>query len=167
MNVYQTGENRGFTIIEMMIALGVLAILLTVVGPALQNTAARSDLKEATDLVTQAFRITKSAARITNSSVRMELVTDGANPVINFKFLNTDDIISADGMRLPPIQLPKDISVGGDTLEFTFDPMGIIDATDTITLASTINSDHASSVEVVNNMGHVSASIDRLGEEES
>ena len=167
MNAYMGKENRGVTLIEMMVALAVLAILLSFAGPVLRNTAARSDIKEATDLVVQAFRVTKSAARVTNSSVRMALVTDGVNPVINFTFLNTDDLVSADGMRLPPIRLPQKISVGGDTLEFTFDSMGMIDATDTITLASTINSDHASSVEVVNEMGFVTASIDPLGDDES
>ncbi len=161
MKAYIRNKNRGVTLIEMLVALGVLAIVLSTAGPAMQNIAARSDIKQATDQVVQAFRTAKQAARVTNSSVTVSLTTGESDNSISFT------IAAGAGMSLPALVLPAQISVSSDTTEFTFNSMGMIDGKDTISLASTLNSEHASTVVINNTMGHITASFAALGEEES
>ena len=161
MNAYTTNGNRGFTLIELFVALAVLAVLLSIAGPAMQHIAARSDIKQATDQVLQAFRTAKQAARVSNSSVTVNLTTGDSDNSISFA------IVADTGMSLPVMTLPGKISVSGDTAVFTFNSMGMIDSTDTISLASTLDSQHASTIVINNTMGHVTDSFAALGGEGS
>jgi prepilin-type N-terminal cleavage/methylation domain-containing protein len=169
MNIFLRKRYQGFTIIEMMVALSVLAILLAFATPALQNSAARSDIKQATDQVAQAFARAKNAARINNSGVKLTLSTNESNNTITFEFLDAPDAdkpnIAASGESLPDVRLPGKISVTAAISEFNYNPMGMIDATGTVTLASTTNPDFSSTVAVNTLLGHVTANIN-YGEEE-
>ncbi len=160
--------NRGFTLIELIIALAVLAIMLAIAVPSMQNVMARSDIKEATDVVTQAFRSAKQTARISNFSVTVTLTTNGSANNISFLFPDGTNMAES-GRVLPPIQLPEKISVSGDTVVFTYSPMGMISATGTIpatiTLVSTLNNEHASTVVINSTMGYITASYASLGGE--
>ncbi len=169
MKQHSSKRNRGITLIELMISLGVMAILLALATPAMQDVGARSDIKEATDGVVRAFRVAKNAARLSSTNVAVTFTTNQSPNTITFAFVAYLDVnntnISANGLqKLPAIDLPAKISVSSDTTVFVFDSMGMIDATGTITLASTINSAHASTVVINNTMGYVTASYAALGE---
>ncbi len=160
--------NRGVTLIELVIAMAILAIMLALAAPSLQKIAARAEIKDATDIVAQAFRTAKHSARVNNSSVTLTLTTNGSANGISFIFRNAPDPvdepwISDSGTRLPDVQLPEKISVSGATAAFTYSPMGLINATGTITLVSTRDAQFASTVVVNNTMGYITASYASLG----
>jgi prepilin-type N-terminal cleavage/methylation domain-containing protein len=165
MNTISRNKISGFTVIEMFIALAVLAILVTVALPSMENVAAKADMKAATDQVAQAFRTAKNAARLTNTSVRVTFTTNAlGNNTISFGFKNNGWLDSADDegnlqrrMTLPVIRLPARIAVNGNTV-FTYDALGMVNPTpSTIELVSTANSDYASTVTIDTRMGHVVA----------
>ena len=175
MNTVSRKKVSGFTVIEMFIALAVLAILLAVALPSMENVAAKADMKAATDQVAQAFRTAKEAARLTNSSVTVTLTTSGTgNNTVSFAFAN--GTVDADGtafannegnaqkrMALPVIKLPANVAVSADTSVFTYNPMGMVDATGTIALASTADDKYSSTVAINTLMGHVIAQYDAIG----
>ena len=164
MNTHVRKSHLGVTLIELLVALSVLAILLAFASPALRNTGARADIKQATDQVAQAFRTAKNTARINNSNVTLTLTTNGSANTISLVIVNcsvADE--AANRCQQPlPVQLPNQVSVTAATSVFTYNPLGMIDATGTIALASTVNSDFASSVAVNTLMGHVTASYNSM-----
>lgn len=164
----------GFTVIEMFIALAVLAILVAVALPSMENVAAKADMKAATDQVAQAFRTAKEAARLTNSSVTVTLSTSGSANTVRFAFAN--GTVDAAGtafannegnaqrrMALPVIKLPVNVAVDADTSVFTYNPMGMVNATGTIALASTTDDKYSSTVAINTLMGHVVTQYDAIG----
>ncbi len=67
----------GFTLLELMIGIAVLAILVTVAAPAMQNTIRNNRLTaQANDLVT-AFQFARSEAIRKNGSIDICASTDG------------------------------------------------------------------------------------------
>jgi len=154
--------NRGFTLIELVIALAVLAIMLALAAPSMRNIAARADIKEATDVVVQALRSAKHSARLSNCSVTVTLTTNGSANNISFLFPDGSNT-AENGLSLLPIELPEKISVSAATTTFTYNPMGMINATGTITLASTLNNQQASTIVINNTMGYVTASYASMG----
>lgn len=150
---------QGFTLIEMMVALAVLAILVVFGSPALENSGARSDMKKATDQVAQAFREAKNAARANNSAVTVTLTTNETANSISFLFSNGTDTADS-GQTLPTIVLPERVTVETATPEFTFDSLGMVNTTGSIALISAANADFASTVAINTLMGHVTSSYD-------
>lgn len=177
MNTVSRKRISGFTVIEMFVALAVLAILLGVALPSIENVVAKADMKAATDQVAQAFRAAKNAARLTNSSVTVTLTTSGSgNNTISFVFAN--GTVDASGtaladnegnaqrrMALPVITLPARISVSGNTSTFTYDPLGMIDATGTIAITSIADNQYASTVSINTIMGHIVTQYEHLGDQ--
>jgi prepilin-type N-terminal cleavage/methylation domain-containing protein len=169
MNAVSRKKASGFTVIEMFIALAVLAIVLAVALPSLENTAAKADMKAATDQVAQAFRTAKNAARLTSTRVTVTFTdNESGDNTISFAFANGtvdgEGTAYADNegnaqrrMALPVIRLPAQIAVSGDQTEFTYDPLGMVDAMGTIALASTVEEQYASTVAITSTMGHVVA----------
>lgn len=160
MNTVST-RSRGFTLIEMMVALAALAIVVVFATPVLQNAAARSDMQEATDQVAQAFLQAKNAARINNSKVRLTLTTNEMANRITFEFANGSSI-SDSGQMLPVVVLPETVSVITETPEFVFSGLGVVNTTGTIALVSTARSGLSSTVAINTLMGRATSSIDSL-----
>jgi len=159
---------KGFTVVEMLVAISVIAILLAFAGPTLTNSGANSDIKQATDQVAQAFRAAKMTARVTNTTVFIILNTSDNR--ICFAASNidceTDTNLILDGSPpLAPIVLPTNVTVGGDTTSFSFNAMGQISTLDIITLTSDTSSHYASSVAIDSGMGHVTTTCCTAQEE--
>jgi len=175
MNTVSRTKVSGFTVIEMFVALAVLAIVLGVAMPSMANAAAKADMESATDQVAQAFRIAKNAARLNNTSVTVTLTdSESGDNTISFAFANGavdgDGTAYADNegkaqrrMALPVIRLPARIAVSGDSTEYTFNPMGMVDGTGTIVLVSTADEQYSSTVAINTLMGHVIAQYDAIG----
>ena len=170
MNTVSRKKVSGFTVIEMFIALAVLAILVAVALPSMENVAAKADMKAATDEVAQAFRTAKNAARLTNSSVTVTFTTnESGNNTISFAFANNGGAAAADNegnaqrrMELPVIKLPANVAVDADTAVFTYNSMGMVNATGTIALASTADDKYSSTVAINTLMGHVVTQYDEI-----
>lgn len=160
MNTVST-RSRGFTLIEMMVALAALAIVVVFATPVLQNNAARSDMKEATDQIAQAFLQAKNAARINNSNVRLTLTTNEMGNRVTFAFDNGSSI-SDSGQMLPAVVLPETVSVITETPEFVFSRLGVVNTTGSIALVSTARSELSSTVAINTLMGHAITSFDSL-----
>lgn len=164
MNGISAKGHHGFTVIEMLLVLSAFTIFLAFAVPSFHNSSARAEMKEATDQVAQAFRTAKNVARLTNSTVTMTLTTNrpGDNS-ISFVFDDTGtnnidiDIEGSTGkkMTLPGIVLPARVALMGDTSVFSYDALGMVNTTGTITLASTSIPHYTSTVVVNDLMGRV------------
>jgi type IV fimbrial biogenesis protein FimT len=165
MKEFNQPKAKGVTLIELLVALSVLAILVAFASPSLQDTAAKASMREATEQVALALRTAKNSARINNASVTVTLTTDEANNTISFAFPN-DSNTADSGQTLPQVILPPDITVSSDTPAFVFSPLGMVNTTGSISLASTENEEFSSTVAINSLMGHVTAHYDSGDDEE-
>jgi len=174
MKQFNRKNNRGITLVEMMISFSVAAILLTLAGTSMQDVSARSEIKASTGEVVQALRSAKHAARLTNTSVTTEikLADDNSNYIITFAFADHQDgdgnaNLASNGLRLVDIELSDRILVSSNTMVFKFDSMGMVNTTGVITLMSLVDSDYESSVFINNTMGYVTSSYNTAAEDAS
>lgn len=72
-------NNRGFTLVELMITIAVLAIALSLAIPLFNTTIARNQLAAARDDLIKSFQFTKSEAINRNSNVSICPSTNGTS----------------------------------------------------------------------------------------
>ncbi len=69
-------SQRGITILEILIALGVLVVILSFATPSLSNATAKAELKAAVENMEYSIHIARSTARQMNTDVIMHFDND-------------------------------------------------------------------------------------------
>jgi len=115
----------GFTLIELMVVIAMVAILAGVIVPGMGGMVARSSIGTAEQDLMQALRTAKSVARDHNTKVTVTLVKGSSNIAM----------ASSDGSFAQTVALPASASpTVGDV--FVFNGQGLVDKTGAITLVS-------------------------------
>jgi len=157
---------KGVSAIELMMVLAIMVIAVTLAAPALQAVAVRAEIKATADEITQAIRLARNTARVSSQPVTLTVSTGDSDNSISFAFSNGTDT-SADGIRLPAIALPDNISITATQAAILFDPMGIIvnfGETSSIVLTSTSDSSAVLTVSIVNKLGYITIAEGITGE---
>lgn len=116
---------RGFTLIELMVVVAMVAILAGIIVPGMSGMVARSSINTGELDLMQVFRTAKNVARDRNTSVTITLTKDSRDVTLT----------SADGTFSQTVSLPNGIAPNAADA-YVFNPMGLIDKTGTITLIS-------------------------------
>lgn len=118
-------RQSGFTLVELVIVIAMVAILAGIVVPGLGGMMARSSINTAEQDLMQAFRTAKNVARDRNTSVTITLT------------LNSSDVAlaSADGTFNQTVSLPSGTAPNAADA-FVFNPMGLVNKTGAVTLIS-------------------------------
>lgn len=69
-------SHRGVTVLEVLIALGLLVVLLSFASPSLSGAAARAEMKAAAENMDLSIRMARNTARQLQTTVVMHLHTD-------------------------------------------------------------------------------------------
>ena len=148
-------RHSGMTLVELMITIALAAILITLALPGFTQAFARSQVRGATENVVQAIRLAKNTARAASTNVTVTFTTDSGNNAITFTFPDGSNKL-LDSITLEPVELPANVSVAGDTTDFTFNSMGMTNATGALVITSIIDANFTRTVTIVNSLGNVS-----------
>ena len=68
------GRARGFTLVEMMVVIGIVGVLLTIAAPGFERMVQRSKVRKTSDLVVQVVQYAKSHALAKNTPVYVSVI---------------------------------------------------------------------------------------------
>jgi type IV fimbrial biogenesis protein FimT len=128
-----TRYQRGFTLIEVMIAVAIVGILAMVAVPNFIQWNARYQLKQATTELAGSLNLARMAAMNRNLAVTVTLALVSGKVNVDF------------GGALAPILLPQSIIAftGGPTIQFTQQGLSGSAASQTVTLVSQLGTTYS------------------------
>jgi prepilin-type N-terminal cleavage/methylation domain-containing protein len=134
---------RGFTLLEMLIAIAIVAILAVVGVSNFSHLSADSKVVQASRTVAQALRTGRIRALEVASNVTVKI----ANDAVTLQVQNG----AAGTVRT---ELPAGVSVTGLT-SFEFNPSGVVTTAGAVRLGSTIDGSVSQRVVTVSGLGQV------------
>ncbi len=153
--MFRKNKQYGMTLIELLLALGIAAILVVMAVPTVTHAFARSNVRAATENVVQALRLAKNTARAASTTVTVTFTANQGSNTITFAFPDGSNIL-AGSITLEPVQLPTRITlVADDNTTFQFDSMGMVDNLGALIVTSTLNTSFTRTITVVNSLGRV------------
>lgn len=129
---------RGITLIEILLILGLLAVITSFAAPTVGNATARADIRAAGENLQYSIRIARNAARMTESKVTMNILEEGqGGQGQRITFSVSEKGLKALGKSgLQEDRLPVDIKLVSDYSSYEFDSRGIVQNPGGITLVS-------------------------------
>jgi type IV fimbrial biogenesis protein FimT len=107
-------DQRGFTLIEMLVVLALVAILMFISAPAIYNAVRQSKLRGITQEVTTLMRQARLDAIKSSAQAVVKIVpADATNPIPSvqaFSDRNADGLLSAGEPVLATFPLPKGVT---------------------------------------------------------
>jgi len=130
--------NRGITLVEILLVLGLLAVIASVAVPSVGTATTRAELRSATENLQYSIRIARNTARMSESKVTMNIIeNENSESVqrITFSLSKT----ASKSLSQPEIQedrLPEGIKLVSTHPSFVFDGRGIVQNPGEIMLVS-------------------------------
>ncbi len=140
----QSGKRfeRGITVMEVLIALGLLVVLVSFASPTLSGATARAELKAATENVDLSVRMARSAARQFSTPVVMQIVEDTRTheQVITFAMPEAaENAVAISGLL--DYQLPESVRWESKLPDVSFDDRGMVKRPLQVELVSLLDDD--------------------------
>ena len=119
-------RNRGITLIEILIVIGVLTLFLSFAIPSMGTASSRAELRAAVENVSHSLAAARNIARSGESgiTVNIPVASEGAQMI---------SLTAADGKpnrlldQLQPYNLSAEIIAISDQDEFVFDQRGLVE----------------------------------------
>ncbi len=123
-----TSKTRGITAVEILIVLGMLAVIMTFFANSFSRATNRADLLVAVEGVNFSVQSARSMARELETEVLMHLNTSstGENHSIEFSYPNRNQSLGS-GNLLQEFVLPADIRLMTDESVIHFDARGLVE----------------------------------------
>ena len=128
---------RGITLIEILLTLGLLALLVFFASPAFSGATTRADMREASDILQFSIRIARNSARTTESIVSINLLGKPGETGQHISFSASklaQKSLAHSGLQ--DYQFDEEIKIISDFPVYEFDGRGIVKNPGQITLIS-------------------------------
>jgi len=118
---------RGITAVEILIVLGMMAVIMTFFANTFTRTTNRADLLLAVESVTFMAQSARNMARELETDVLMHVNTgvDGSNSSIDFSYPERSESLNSENL-LQEFVLPSDIRLLTDESVIHFDARGLV-----------------------------------------
>jgi len=128
---------RGITAVEILIVLGMLAVIMTFFANSFTRTTSQADLLIAVEGVNFSVQSARNTARELETEVLMHLNTGqaGGSHSIGFSYPNRNEALSSENL-LQEFVLPADIRMMADDPVIAFDARGLVEKPTSLLLVS-------------------------------
>ena len=131
---FKSAYQRGITLVEILIVVGVLVVLASFAVPSFGKATAQAELKAALEHVQYSVDTARNIARVNGSSVSLDLEIAEGGEIYQLVFSSPNPRKSHMLRDLQAYRLPEDIRLESNFDSFVFDDRGIVGNPGTITL---------------------------------
>lgn len=146
---------KGISLVEVFVALSIIAVLLSFAASPLERMSARIDVDMARENVVHALETARKASIRANVPVRVQLSNDSAQNRVVAGFSSRRAAL--DFYYLPNYTLPEHVTLtySEGLSPIVYDPVGRVDRTGTIRLSSRLNPDYVINIRIANAAGQL------------
>jgi prepilin-type N-terminal cleavage/methylation domain-containing protein len=119
-------HSKGVTLIEILMAVGVLVILVSFAMPSVSDAAIKAEMSAAAENVRYSLQMTRKAARRTESEWTMHVSPATGDSVQTITFTAADDRVNDQGIQIQDFTLPGGIALISNQDSFVFDRRGLV-----------------------------------------
>jgi len=147
-------HNSGFTLLELIVVVAIIGILMAVITPSLKSSVAVSDILSSQQDIVQSIKKAKQYAKSLNTTVTFTITLNQRNNNISYTLPDGTNQLP-DGTSLVGVTLPSNVTISATNSIHSFNPMGIIDSLDVITVTSPDDATITKSITILNLFGQL------------
>ena len=139
---------KGVTLIEILLVLGLLAILLSFAVPSVSSAVNKAEMESTLENIQYSLQLARRTARVTETEVTMHIspVDQEITQIITFSSPGKGG--SGNHLQIQDFTLPPDIVLVSDHDSFLFDKRGLVKEPGRILLVSTVDESVTSTMDV-------------------
>ena len=137
MHTNHKSRCKGVTLVEILLVLGVLAIVFSFAVPSIGSANTRMTMRAAAEHVEYSIKVARDTARLTESDVRMNVLTDPdtGQSIITFT-LSAKSLKKLSQPELQEYHLENSLTLHSDKQWYEFDSRGVVKNPGQITLVA-------------------------------
>ena len=137
---------RGVTLIEILLVIGLLAVVASFAVPSMSSATASAEMKAAVENVEYSIRTARNTARLKETGITIDFDQAAGDTAAVITFSDTRDESRALG--IPQHRLPEGIDLLSQPATYEFDKRGLVIEPGTITLVARADSSVTATIEV-------------------
>jgi len=139
---------KGITLIEILLVLGLLAILLSFAVPSVSGAVSKAEMKSTLENIQYSLEVARRTARATETEVSMHISPAGQEIIQVITFSSPGKGGANNHLQIQDFTLPPDIALVSDHDSFIFDERGLVEEPGRILLVSKVDESVTSTIDI-------------------
>ena len=141
-------NSKGITLIEILLVLGLLAILLSFAMPSVSGAVNKAEMKSTLENVQYSIQAARRTARTSETTISMNISASEQETAQTITFSSPGKNGAGDNLPMQDFSLPPDIVLISDQDSFLFDKRGLVENPGRILLVSKVDESVTSTLNV-------------------
>ena len=139
---------KGITLIEILLVLGLLAILASFAVPSVGGAVSKAEMKSTLENIQYSLQIARRTARTTETEVSMHISPAEQEITQTITFWSPGKGGAINKLQIQDFILPPDIVLISDQDSFSFDERGLVEEPGRILLVSKVDESITSTIDI-------------------
>ena len=141
-------KTKGITLIEILLVLGMLAILLSFAVPSVSGAVSKAEMRSTVENIQYSLQVAKRTARMNETGVSMHISPAGQEKAQVITFSSPGKSGASKHLQIQDFTLPADIVLISDHDAFVFDEQGLVEEPGRILLVSKLDESVRSTMDI-------------------
>ena len=139
---------KGITLIEILLVLGLLAILASFAVPSMSGAVGKAEMKSTLENIQYSLQTARRMARMTETEVSMHISPAEQEITQTITFWSPGKGGASNKLQIQDFTLPPDIVLISDQESFKFDERGLVEEPGRIILVSKVDESITATIEI-------------------
>jgi len=139
---------KGITLIEILLVLGLLAILASFAVPSVSGAVSKAEMKSTLENIQYSLQTARRTARMTETEVSMHISPAAQEMTQTITFSSPGKGGAGTKLQIQDFSLPPDIMLISDRDSFRFDERGLVEEPGRILLVSKVDESITSTIDI-------------------
>ena len=139
---------KGITLIEILLVLGLLAILASFAVPSVSGAVGKAEMKSTLENIQYSLQTARKTARMTETEVSMHISPAEQEITQTITFWSPGKGGTSNKLQIQDFTLPPDIVLISDQDSFSFDERGLVEEPGRILLVSKVDESITSTIDI-------------------
>jgi Tfp pilus assembly protein FimT len=139
---------KGITLIEILLVLGLLAILLSFAVPSVSGAVSKAEMKSTLENIQYSLQVARRTARVTETEVSMHISPAGQEATQTITFSSPGKGGASNHLQIQDFTLPAEFALITDHDSFIFDQRGLVEEPGRILLVSKGDESVTSTIDI-------------------